>query len=375
VIKLNSELEPQWTTLTLGTARIYDGGNGEDKAVSIARDIATGDLFVTGTSASASNGKDIVTLRLKGDTGAYADGTGEWPPITGQSGGRRRWDNPTVHGDDSAAEIGVLNFAGGDGGYTAAYIVGTSDWGSTNHDDIQVLAYGRDGKITGSPGEGWATNINGGASGDDTGTGILRVNSEGLNAVLACGYGEGTQDIDFLAARLDSNDGSVDRSYSYDFQGDDYCLDMAETGGPNFNDASIWLVGRSEGTSQKAATVVLQWSDGSLLGQEVFQYIPGGDAAFNAIHVTPTGLGPWAVGRARSSATDTDTLVIRYVLADDPTTLNHDWILRSPPGTEVGYDEASCIAVDGAALDVFCGGVTSPTSTYGQDFLTLRITD
>jgi hypothetical protein len=268
-------------------------------------------------------------------------------------------------------------------GWKEAYIVGTSDYGTNT--DIQVLAYAYLGQCTSTPSdppdpeEGWQQHF--GGSGDDVGTSILRRQNEVTNAVLAGGYGDGAQSVNFIGARLDPVDGSIDDTYSYDFGGDDYCLDMTLTSdlGGQFPHSYVWLVGRSDGASQHAAVAVFDIGTGSLAGVDYFQYLSGGDAAFNAVTTRENGLvDAWAAGRARSSVSDTDTLVIRYAVdlgaPSDPPALVRTWIFRAPPGTETGYDEASCLTYDGGKQDIFCGGVTTPDS-YGLDFLTMRISE
>src|SRR5690606_24325470 len=100
IVKYDKDLTQQWVTYYEGPA------SGDDIPADIIFDASSGVEYVvvTGTSPGSGTGKDIATIALRADTGAFASTA--WPNA-GHGGGVRRY-NGDEDGDDSAVELSPI---------------------------------------------------------------------------------------------------------------------------------------------------------------------------------------------------------------------------------------------------------------------------
>ncbi|MCC6661922.1 MAG: hypothetical protein IT437_13665 [Phycisphaerales bacterium] len=386
IVKYDKDLGDAWTGTGWGsvaTARGYDGTasnpDGDDRAVSIAFVPGTfdtnGTVLVTGASAGASTGDDIVTLRYDGDGNPSSHwGTG------GEDTGIRRWDGG--HGDDTAAEVGWFVIVDEDLAGLQTAIVGTSDQGSTRHLDRVVLCYDPTGAHSGDP--GWA-KLYDNSGGDDYGTGFAKFQESTETPVLyACGHSEvdaaSPPDVDFVVSRINPSNGETGTdpyfTWVYDFGGGaDEALDITISASDNvpIRAGWVWITGRvADNGMAKAGLLVLDASgSGNVVGATVYSY--AGATTGNAVCAF---MGSCMIaGTTLASIGDADVVVLWYHLAlgTDPT-LVLDGAARFPGNGNANSDEGLAIARGLQTDEAIVGGATTYSSGALTDLSTLRIT-
>ncbi|MEO8513613.1 MAG: SBBP repeat-containing protein [Ignavibacteria bacterium] len=143
-VKFNSSGTQQWAKLYNGTS------NGEDRAWGIIVD-NSGNVFVTGTSAATSSGKNCVTIKYN------SAGNEVWV---------KSFDGPS-HKDD--AGMSIVKDANNN-----IYVGGYGKFTSSNYNDYLLIKYNSGGT------EQWVKNYNGNASGEDRAWGIVIDNSDNI---------------------------------------------------------------------------------------------------------------------------------------------------------------------------------------------------
>jgi hypothetical protein len=379
IIKYDKNLAPVWGGTGWGEpfARGYDGtGHGDDVAVSVARTIEDGSLFVTGTSLGMGTGDDIVTLYYG------ADGTlsGAWPD-SGEGPGIRRYDG--AGGSDTAAEVGymyVVPEVPPGNWYFRVYVVGTSYQGPATGLDFLTLAYGRDGRLINIPYGGWIATYDRGVGGEDHGTGleVRPPDSQNAGMVVACGYsatdaGSPPTNTDYTTVRWHDNTGGLVWVAHWDGWGlDDVATDIAIGTAGRVGPIPVWVTGRlRNGLTFRAGTIAYNDVNGAVLDSDAYTFVGGAD--FRGAAVRAYGVTAWVCGEGTFLPGDDDTMTIEYETDLTPVTrIRRVWVMRAPDQGGGSYESGAALIFNPPWYDVFvCGEAANPP--WGQDLMIMRI--
>ncbi|MCH7791744.1 MAG: hypothetical protein IID31_05640 [Planctomycetes bacterium] len=161
-IRYNKDLGEVWTSVSR-----YNGpANGDDIPVDIVHYGSTGYVVaVTGRSLGVGTGDDIATVLYNTLDGTLASGW--WPSGVNGPAGERRYDGPGV-GPDRPVGVGVIEIVvkGGDGGYVGVFVSGTESTVGEG-DNIVTLAYTQFGFLSA------VRSFDGPESGDDVATAMV----------------------------------------------------------------------------------------------------------------------------------------------------------------------------------------------------------
>jgi uncharacterized delta-60 repeat protein len=375
-VKYNSSGTPQWV------ARYNGPANSEDIPYSIAVD-ASGNVYVTGSSAGSGSGLDYATVKYNSSgtqqwvaryngpanstDAAYClalDGSGNIY-VTGTSlGSGTGQDYATIKYNSSGTQQWALRYNGPGGnndtayavavdGSANVYVTGTSLGAGTSM-DYATIKYNSGGM------QQWVARYNGPASIDDTAYSIS-VDSSGNVYVTGSSGGSGTgQDYATIkynssgtqqwAARYNGPGGNTDSAYAI-------AVDAS---------GNVYVTGTSlgSGTGQDYATVKYN-SSGSQ--QWVSRYNgPGGnnDAAY-AIAVDGSS-NVYITGSSLGSGTGDDYATIKYNSSGA-----QQWVSRYN-GPVSGNDGADSLMIDASANVYVAGGSLGAGS--GNDFATVKYT-
>ncbi|MCW3070327.1 MAG: hypothetical protein JWO44_217 [Bacteroidetes bacterium] len=317
-IKYNSAGLLQWT-------KIYDGGNGTDRAVAIGIDNAD-NIIVTGRSSGASD-DDYATIKYS------SAGVQQW--LKYFDGGL---------GDDRATALAVDSSGN-------IFVTGKSSNGS--NDNYATVKY--DGLGT----SGWVAIWAGTGNGNDVANAI-EVDGSG-NVYVA-----GQTDVD--ATALVNNNYSAVKYNSSGAQ----VWNQLYNGTANLSDVptrlaidaagNVVVAGNSQGLGSQKDGVAIKYNV-SGVSQWTYRYIGKGDNSDkgNAITVDAGG-NSYVAGSTYGAGSGKDYCTIKLNAAGDTL-----WV-RSYNGIGNGNDEASSIAVD-AAGNVF---VTGYSKGAQKDYLTIK---
>jgi hypothetical protein len=381
-------------------AKTYDGpviGHAlyaNDRAVAIAADPSTGNVYVTGWSdRGIGTPQDYATV-------AYdASGNQLWVA---------RYDGPANGVDLAAGYIAVDPSTG------TVYVTGQSDGGSGTSDDYATVAYrASDGHQL------WVKRYDGPGNGDDSARAIAVDPSAGNVYVTGASSGSGTS-LDYATVAYRASDGHQLWVARYDGPGN--FIDDAQAIAVGPSTGNVYVTGGSDGigTSSDYATVAYRASDGHQLWVKRYDGPGnGGDGAkFMAadpstgnIYVTGDSDGGIVTGLDQATvaydSSGNELWVARYdgpvsggdfikAMAADPSTGNvyvtggsdgsgtdldyatvaYDasgselWVARyNGPGN--GYDVAFGMAADPSTGNVYVTGESDGSGT-GRDYATIK---
>ncbi len=296
--------------------------NGNDYGSDIALD-AAGNVYVTGYSAGTGTGDDFATVKYD------ASGNQLWVA---------RYNNPSMNGTDRGYSVGV-DAAGN------VYVGGTSR-GATSGDDYATVKYNSSGT------EQWVARYNGPGNGSEYLNG-LALDAAGNIHVTGGSYGLGNSP-DFATIEY-SPSGAESWVARYD-----YPLPSAEYGQKVAMDAAgnVYVTGNCTDPYSSSDYATIKYD---AAGNQVWfaQYNGPGNSTDNGYAVTVDGSGNvYVTGLSGGPNNSPDYATIKYDAAG-----NQLWVARYD-GPNNGLDWANSIAVD-ALGNVYVTGysVGNMTST------------
>ena len=324
-VKYNSDGAQEWVTR-------YNGpGSRDDKATALAVD-ASGNVYVTGGSASSSTYPydfDYATIKYN------PDGAEEW--VACYNGPEDWGDKATAVAVDGSGNIYVTGKSSCSGDYPYNY-------------DYATVKYNSDGVRE------WVVHYNGSGNSSDEATG-LALDASGNVYVTGWSEGAGT-DRDYTTVKYDS-DGVEQWGARYDGPGRN---DWDEATGLAIDTSgSVYVTGTSggSGTDRDYATVKYNPSGAE---QWVARYSGPGNSLDKATALAIDDSGNiYVAGNSGDSGTGIDYATVKYNSEGV-----EEWVARyNGPGNS--SDEATALAVD-AAGNVYVTGGSPSSSTYPYNF-------
>jgi outer membrane protein assembly factor BamB len=370
-------------------AERYNGaGNRADSAVAVIVSPTGGQVFVTGTSAGSTSGRDYATLAYDASGGRVwtmrYDGPGSGPEYAGSvamspdgtkvfvtgasSGSTSDLDYATVGYDASTgAELWASRYNGPSNDYEYAHAVAVSpdgstvfvtgySLGSTSYDDYATVAYDA---VTGT--ELWASRYDGPSGVFDVANG-LAVSPDGTK-VFVTGQSDGAGgDLDYATIAYDASSGAElwTRRYNGRTDGSDSARAVAVS--PDGN--TVFVTGYSQYSIRISfATVAYKASNGvKLWGNRSNEASPAFSFA-----VSPAGTKVFVTGSTtgRTSADDVDYRTMAYAASTGAKL----WGSRyNGPGN--GYDVAEAVAASPDGTTVFVTGRSRADGSH-SDYATI----
>lgn len=318
-IKYNHTGVPIWVSR-------YDAAFQTDKATSVATD-GSGNSYVTGSSRSASNGFDMLTIKNNTNGGQF------WTA---------RYNGP-VNGDDHA--VSILTDGSGN-----VYVAGYSDGTGSGKDYVTV-------KYNSSGSQLWASRYNGPGNSHDILSSMI-IDAQGNVYVTGKSTGSGTSE-DIATIKYNSSGGQVwairyNGNLNDTDQAKSMCMDQS---------GNIFVAGKSK-TSNRFDMIILKYNNSGV--QQWMQSFNGtSNSDDEAVSIVCDNSGSViSSGHTKNTGTNSDYTVVKYNSAGSQM-----WVVKNN-GSLNADDQISASTID-ASGNIYVTGFTNDI-TSGVNYCTVK---
>lgn len=317
-------------------AATYDGpNNGFDESYDIAAD-ASGNVYVTGSSASGTTGVDFATVKYN------SAGVQQWAT---------RYSNNT-NANNVEAAYAIAVDAGG-----FVYVTGMSYGNSTTDYDIATIKYNNGGT------QQWVTRYNGPGSKLDYPNRLIVDGSGNVYVTGSQRALTGVTNYDVITIKYNSA-GAQQWATPYAGAGNE---DDRGNAIALLSNNDVVITGRSIGTSATAEDIVTIRYNGTSGAQSwekrydggVVNFDEGTDLAIDALD------NIYVTGYSYGSGTNNNYITIKY-----DSNSAQQWLTRYQGPASNGNDQAFSIKVDNIG-NLYVTGVSKGVST-GEDYYTIK---
>ncbi|MBL4592644.1 MAG: SBBP repeat-containing protein [Flavobacteriales bacterium] len=323
-IKYNSTGVQQWATLYNGT------GNGFDEAYALAID-NLGNTYVTGSSNASGQGSNFVTIQYN------SAGVQQW--ATSYNGPGNSLDAATQIKLDASFNV---------------YVSGHS-LGSGTDLDIATIKYNNSGT------QQWVSRYNGVLSFFDVPEALFVDNANNVY-VAGATYGGIATENDYVTIKYNST-GAQQWAINYDgpLNDEDKAFDLLTDQNQN-----VYVTGRSMGAGGTAENIVTMKYDplGNLLWQDTYNGPSSGYDAGQQMRLGSSG-DLYITGYSAGNGTNNDYLTLKYDTGNGGIL----WEARFD-GPSSNNDQAFAMEID-ASESIYVTG-SSNSATSSQDFSTIK---